>query len=260
MVHTVFCVERVRLLFHALDTYFFTPLCGATGKKRDNKKRMQKEAQIKSRQRVIDHGEVFTDLREVNAMLDLVKHETERVDARFLEPACGTGNFLVEILRRKLSIVRQKYAKNQIAYECNALIAVGSIYGIDIQQDNLATCRERLFELFDHAYTTLYKNDCKTTYKEVIRYILSQNIIWGDALTLTTPSEDPQPITFVEWVAVHQQMIQRREYSLAHLLHTQPISSPNLFSDLGERAFIPTPIAHYPLTHYLHLHHQPTDL
>jgi len=92
---------------------------------------MAKE-QIKSKKRVADHGEVFTHQREVNAMLDLVKTETERIDSRFLEPACGSGNFLVEILQRKLTVVEQKYAKNQIEYEKYAIIAISSIYGIDI--------------------------------------------------------------------------------------------------------------------------------
>ena len=69
------------------------------------------EKQVKSKQRVADHGEVFTAEREVNAMLDLVKQETERIDSRFLEPACGDGNFLSEILRRKLAVVKRSYGK-----------------------------------------------------------------------------------------------------------------------------------------------------
>lgn len=214
---------------------------------------MQHEKQIKSRQRVTDHGEVFTHLREVNAMLDMVKHETERIDARFLEPACGTGNFLVEILRRKLKIVSRKYAKDQSAYECNAVIAIGSIYGIDILQDNLATCRERLFHIFDKQYTNRYKTNTKEDCRASVRYILSKNIIWGDALTLMTADPQPQPIRFAEWVPVNRVMIQRRDYTMRHLLQAQPIAQPNLFSDLGEKAFIPTPIANYPLKHYLQI-------
>ena len=95
--------------------------------------------QVKSRQRVTDHGEVFTAQREVNAMLDLVKQETERIDSRFLEPACGTGNFLVEILKRKLAVVEQRYAKSQIEYERYAILALSSIYGVDILQTPAAT-------------------------------------------------------------------------------------------------------------------------
>lgn len=103
------------------------------------------DTQVRSKKRVTDHGEVFTNDREVNAMLDLVKHETERIDARFLEPACGNGNFLAEVLRRKLNVVEQRYSKSQIEWERYAVIAVSSIYGVDILEDNAQECRERLF-------------------------------------------------------------------------------------------------------------------
>ena len=103
------------------------------------------DTQVRSKKRVTDHGEVFTNDREVNAMLDLVKHETERIDARFLEPACGNGNFLAEVIRRKLNVVEQRYSKSQIEWERYAVIAVSSIYGVDILEDNAQECRERLF-------------------------------------------------------------------------------------------------------------------
>ena len=103
--------------------------------------------QARSKQRIADHGEVFTAEREVNAMLDLVKQETERIDSRFLEPACGNGNFLAEILRRKLAVVKSRYGKNADDYERYAVIAVTSIYGVEILQDNAQECRERLFEI-----------------------------------------------------------------------------------------------------------------
>ena len=93
--------------------------------------------QVVSKKRVADHGEVFTSEREVNAMLDLVKQETERIDSRFLEPACGTGNFLVEILRRKLEVIKNRYKKNQLEYERYAVIAVSSIYGVDWTKERL---------------------------------------------------------------------------------------------------------------------------
>ena len=107
---------------------------------------MHKREQIKSKTRVREKGEVFTNEREVNAMLDLVKQETERIDSKFLEPACGTGNFLIEIISRKLEVVKSRYKKSQWEYEKNALIAVMSIYGIDIMQDNVVECRKRLFD------------------------------------------------------------------------------------------------------------------
>ena len=131
--------------------------------------------QVKSKERVADHGEVFTSDREVNAMLDLVKQETLRVDSRFLEPACGTGNFLAEILLRKLAVVQKQYKRNQLDFEKNAVVAVSSIYGIDILEDNIAECKSRLFEIFDSTYTALYKKKTKDTMRESIKYILDKN-------------------------------------------------------------------------------------
>src|SRR3989339_787701 len=107
------------------------------------------ERQVVSRERVADHGEVYTATREVNAMLDLVKSETERIESRFLEPACGTGNFLAEILERKLRVVGESYGKSQFDFERYGILAVSSIYGIDILLDNVQECRKRLFNIFD---------------------------------------------------------------------------------------------------------------
>ena len=145
-----------------------------------------KTQQVKSRERVQQHGEVFTNEREVNAMLDLVKHETERIDSRFLEPACGDGNFLAEILRRKLQVCRRlvEQKKNtQLEYEKNAVLAVSSIYGIELLADNATACRERLFQLFSDEYHALYNDNIKTDCLESIRYLLDKNIIIGDALS-----------------------------------------------------------------------------
>ena len=111
--------------------------------------------QIKSKKRVADHGEVFTSEREVNAMLDLVKSETENIDSRFLEPACGNGNFLAEVLRRKLNVVENRYAKSQIEFERYAILAISSIYGVDILEDNAVECRSRLFKIFESCYKNL---------------------------------------------------------------------------------------------------------
>lgn len=208
--------------------------------------------QVKSRQRVTDHGEVFTAQREVNAMLDLVKQETERIDSRFLEPACGTGNFLVEILKRKLAVVEQRYSKNQIEYERYAILALSSIYGVDILMDNVQTCRDRLLGIFTHYYQKNYK-ELKSDFLRSAEFILSKNILWGDALDLRTPDENAVPIVFSEWSAVNGSMIKRRDYTMHNLLQSQPMEGPNLFSDLGDKAFIPTPVGDFPLTHFLKL-------
>ena len=114
--------------------------------------------QVKSRQRVQEHGEVFTNEREVNAMLDMVKQETERIESRFLEPACGNGNFLAEVLRRKLATVSQQYKKNPDDYMRYAFVAVSSLYGVDILEDNAQECRDRLFEIVETEASRAIKN------------------------------------------------------------------------------------------------------
>ncbi len=199
----------------------------------------------------MDHGEVYTGTREVNAMLDLVKPETERIDSRFLEPACGTGNFLAEIFDRKLRVVKEKYEKIQLEYERYAVLAVSSLYGIDILEDNVAACRQRLFEIFDQAYTQLYQAKTKEECRGAVRFILSKNIICGDALTLKTIGEKPEPIVFSEWSPVNGSMLKRRDFTFHSLLDTNSVKELPLFSDLGEDAFIPTPEKEYPLIHFL---------
>jgi hypothetical protein len=208
-----------------------------------------REKLVVSKKRVADHGEVFTAQREVNAMLDLVKQETERIDSRFLEPACGTGNFLAEILERKLRVVESRYGKNPLHYERNAVLAVTSLYGIDILEDNILKCRKRLFDIFDMKYNCLFKEECLKT----VHYILERNIIWGDALTLKTVGDNPQPIIFSEWSPVNGNMIKRRDFAFEELLTFAGMKEKPLFSDLGEEVFFPTPVKEYPLTHYLRL-------
>ena len=208
--------------------------------------------QVVSKQRVADHGEVYTHPREVNAMLDLVKQETERIESRFLEPACGTGNFLVEILNRKLAVVASRYAKSQFEYERYAVLAVSSIYGIDILADNVAACQERLFGVFDTAYTALFKNETNTACRASVRFILNRNILHGDALTLqTVNAEGGEPITFSEWSAVNGSMLKRRDFKFAHLIDRADSAALPLFSDLGDESYIPEPIADHPLIHFL---------
>jgi len=204
--------------------------------------------QVKSKKRVADHGEVFTSEREVNAMLDLVKQETERIDSRFLEPACGTGNFLVEILNRKLKIVTDRYKKSQIEFERNAIIAISSIYGVDILQDNAIECRDRLFEIFDIIYTRLYKTDCKEECRASVKFLLNRNILWGDALDFTNP-ETKEPIVFSEWSAINGSMIKRRDYVFKFLV--EQTHQFSMFNDEGNPAAIDEPVKDFPITHFL---------
>lgn len=212
-----------------------------------------KHSQVVSKKRVTEHGEVYTGKREVNAMLDLVKQETERIESRFLEPACGTGNFLTEILERKLWVVKSRYNKNQLDYERNAVLAVSSIYGIDILEDNVMECRKRLFDIFDQAYTRLFKEAAKDECRKAVTYILERNIIWGDALTLKTVGHNPQPIVFSEWSLVNGSMLKRRDFTFHSLLDHAAMKELPLFSDLGEDVFIPSPEKEYPLVHFLRI-------
>jgi len=228
------------------------------------------KAQTKSKQRVADHGEVFTAQREVNAMLDLVKRETERIDSRFLEPACGDGNFLAEILRRKLAVVKSRYGGNAADYERYAVIAATSIYGIDILQDNVDECRRRLFDIWDEEYTISCKKGANDKTRAAVRYILEKNIIRGDACPKAKPG-NPKPnldITIAEWSAVNGCLIKRRDFDLQQMLdgHDDEYENPeemqtSLFSqnekwafDAEIQGYIPTPIEeNYPPIHYRRL-------
>lgn len=214
---------------------------------------------LKSKQRVTDHGEVFTQKREVNAMLDLVRQETERIDSRFLEPACGTGNFLTEILERKLKVVEDRYKKNQLEFEKYSILAVSSIYGIELLEDNVIECRKRLFGIFDWKYTELFKNKTKNECRASVKYILEKNIIWGDALTLTTEGDEKRSITFSEWSLVNSSKIKRRDFTMQVLINSYQSAQmdlfpePDLFADFDEEEFIPNPTKEYPLQHFLKL-------
>lgn len=204
--------------------------------------------QIKSRDRVTEAGEVFTNEREVNNMLDLVLIESERIESRFLEPACGDGNFLIEIYKRKLKIVEQKYKKSQIEFEKYAFLSTSSIYGIDLMEDNILECKKRLLELFKSIYNSNYKNKVNKDFIKVVEYILSKNLLVGDALTMK--QIDGTPIVFPEWNFVRGSMIKRRDYIYSELMS----EDNNIFLERSienRYAFIPTPIKEYPLMHYM---------
>ena len=211
-----------------------------------------------SKQRIAEHGEVFTNKREVNAMLDLVKQETERIDSRFLEPACGTGNFLTEIFRRKLNVVEKTYGRSQLDFERNLVLAVSSLYGIDILEDNVIICRQRLYEMANEVYTALFKKKNKDSCRHTLKYILEKNIIWGDALDLKTVGPEPHQIIFAEWsFPLNNSLIKRRDFVFAELLPDDVRKQPDLFSnnmhvsDLGERVFLPTETHSYPPVHFI---------
>ncbi len=182
----------------------------------------QNAAQIKSKERVAEHGEVFTAEREVNAMLDLVANECLRPDSRFLEPACGDGNFLSAILRRKLAELQRKYKISPHDYEKQAIVAIGSLYGVDIMNDNVEACRQRLFAIWDEAYTAHCKADASDEVREAARFIISRNIINGNALTLMRVDDEGKdttaPIVFSEWTLISGSQMQRSDYTMSDLL------------------------------------------
>ena len=191
---------------------------------------------VKSKQRVADHGEVFTPPWMVEAMLDLVKDETERIDSRFLEPACGSGNFLVQILRRKLAAVELKYGKSDFERRHYALLALMCIYGIELLADNITECRANVLEVFSE-YLSLDEADDLYL---AASHVLSQNLVHGDALTMR--SLDGQAITFAEWGYLGKGKYQRRDFRFDRLTGSSAFSAQDsLFAHLGKHEiFAPT--------------------
>jgi hypothetical protein len=195
---------------------------------------------IKSKKRVADHGEVFTPRWLVERMLDLVKGETERIDSRFLEPACGSGNFLVPVLQRKLAAVEAKYGRSDFERRHYALLALMCIYGIELLVDNIAECRANLLEIFAD-YLNL--DELNELYRAGY-YVLSQNLVHGDALTMRT--YDGQPITFAEWGYLGRGKFQRRDFRLDALTQMSSFSQEgSLFAHLGKHAVF-MPVKEYP--------------
>lgn len=207
---------------------------------------MENKSQIKSKKRVQERGEVFTNEREVKAMCDLVKDETERIESRFLEPACGDGNFLAEIVTRKLAVVSKRYGKSETDWEKYSVLAMSSVYGVDIMPDNAQECRERLFKIWERAYKSKCKNIANDECKSAVRFILSRNVLCGDALTML--DDNGNPIVFSEWSLIGSNM-KRRDYTLANLLETQSYYDLPLFEDV-EDVKVPKPVKEYDLIHY----------
>lgn len=195
---------------------------------------------IRTKQRVADHGEVFTPAWMVEAMLDLVRGETERIDSRFLEPACGSGNFLVPVLRRKLAAVERKFGKSDFERTYYALLALMCIYGIELLPDNIAECRANLLEILAE-YLHLEEADER---HRAASYVLSRNIVHGDALTMRT--HDDQRITFAEWGYLGKGKFQRRDFRLDVLTQMSSLGAEgSLFAHLGKHEVF-TPTRTYP--------------
>lgn len=198
---------------------------------------------VKSKQRVADHGEVFTPPWMVEAMLDLVKGETERIDSRFLEPACGSGNFLVRILQRKLAAVELKFGKSDFEKRHYALLALMCTYGVELLADNIAECRSNMLEVLAD-YLNLEESE---DLYQAASYVLSQNLVHGDALTMRT--SDGQPITFAEWGYLGKGKFQRRDFRLDSLTQSSAFSAEgSLFAQLGKHEIFTPTETHPPMT------------
>ena len=205
---------------------------------------------IKSKDRISNFGEVFTSEKEVNAMLNLVESETQRIDSRFLEPACGDGNFLAEILLRKIYEVKRIYGKNEFELQKATFTAVSSLYGIDLLHDNVCQCRKRLFNVVKESITSRLKKKNTKKLLEVIDFVLNKNIVHGDALNLTLPNSE-SPIVFTEWSFTKGSMVKRTDYKMSNLLAYQLVSSTPLFSDLGNEVYLPVSENSFKAVHFL---------
>ena len=218
----------------------------------------KQERQVVSRQRVAEHGEVYTAKREVCAMLDLVKEEAERIDSRFLEPACGTGNFLVEILSRKMEAVRRQFVKNRFEYDQASAMAVSSMYGVELLPDNVDACRNRLLTQYLETYRQHQHQEASPELERCISFLLRKNILCGDALTMLR--DNGEPVTFCEWTFIGTGgKVKRRDFELSELLRNVEYDKPKageeglLFADTGEPTFVHLPKREFPIVNYLKL-------
>ena len=198
---------------------------------------------VKSKQRVADHGEVFTPVWMVEAMLDLVKDEAERIDARFLEPACGSGNFMVQILRRKLTAVELKYGNSDFERQHYALLGLMCIYGVELLADNIVECRAHLLDMFaEH----LNLDEVDDLYLAAT-HVLAENVVHGDALTMR--ALDGQPISFAEWGYLGKGRYQRRDFRLDVLTGSSKFSEEgSLWADQGKHEIFTPLKTHPPMT------------
>lgn len=222
--------------------------------------KVQEKKQVKSKKRVVDHGEVFTSEREVNAMLDLVKQETERIESRFFEPACGDGNFLHEILRRKFKVVKDRYSRNIDDFDKYMIVAVSSVYGVELLEDNAIECRKRLYDFFLEEYKAVQKTKPDTDIEISVKFLLDRNILCGDALTLL--SSNGEPIIFSEWSLLTGGYLKRRDFKLAEMLSFTPATQKEikitsnasydneLLADVVENNLVIRVYKEYPLINY----------
>ena len=196
---------------------------------------------VKSRKRVVDHGEVFTPPEMVEAMIDLVAEEADMIDSRFLEPACGSGNFLIPVLRRKLAAVHARYGRSDFEKRHHALLALMSIYGIELLPDNVEECRTNLLSEFAEFLGALGNE----SWTSAARAVLEVNIVHGDALTMRTKGAVEEPIAFAEWTYLGKGSYHRRDFRFDAMTQTAAFGEEDtLFADLGSHEIF-TPVRNH---------------
>ena len=206
---------------------------------------------MSNKSKIEEFAEVFTNQNEVSSMLDLVKNEVDRIDSTFLEPACGDGNFLCEILNRKINNIIHKYEGSSFEIEKYSFLALTSLHGIDIQNENVLKTRENLFNLFVEKISSV--NTINPNLEKSALVVLSHNIICANPITLKIDGEN-ENIIFTQWNFIDEINIVRREFKISHLIAYAPFEEGSLFSDLGEDVFIPEPVKDYKPTNFLELH------
>lgn len=198
------------------------------------------ETLVKSKKRVADHGEVFTPAWLVDRMIGLVKDESERIDSRFLEPACGSGNFLTQVLKTKLRVAADRYKKSEFEHQHHALLGLMSIYGIELLEDNVHECRQNMLEIFSESL----KLKTDDALFRAGQKVLEANIVHGDALSMQTSTG--QPITFAEWGYLGKGKFQRRDFLFDVMSQLSTFNAEDtLFANLGKHEIF-TPSKSYP--------------
>jgi len=202
--------------------------------------------------RIAEYGEVFTNEKEVKDMLSLVQNETQRIDSKFLDPACGDGNFLKEIILQKLMLLKQINKKEQLNYEKNLFLIVANTYGIELLKDNVVKCRKRIYKIVSEIYLKQFKNNFNSQFLASLNFVISKNIVHGDSLTNKNPSNG-EYLKFSEWVFTTRSLVKRREFLYKELIENSIINDSPLFASNEKQVFIPDPYKDFKVIHFYEL-------
>ena len=202
--------------------------------------------------RIAEYGEVFTNEKEVKDMLSLVQNETRRIDSKFLDPACGDGNFLEEVILQKLMLLKQINKKEQLNYEKNLFLIVANTYGIELLKDNVIKCRKRIYKIVSEIYLKQFKNNFNSQFIASLNFVISKNIVHGDSLTNKNPSNG-EYLKFSEWVFTTRSLVKRREFLYKELIENSIINDSPLFASNQNQVFIPNPYKDFKVIHFYEL-------